>query len=363
MAKAIEVVADGKPTAIQIRNVYYMFLYAWDQFTGNRETELQVSESTNLVELFVKVLLSGARRLMRRGLDRGYLEVVEETSSPRGRFIIGESLKRTTYLRGTTVCLFDELSPNLLHNQIIKATIKRLLDSGILAGDLAQKLRIVEKNMSEVADLRLSDDVFGRVKLTRNTRHYSLLMNICHLLHKHFLVGEGSGRGVFQNFLEDETAFHALFEKFVRNFYRREQNEYGVSASQVPWDVQDSLSTNNRFLPIMQTDIVLQSSARTLVIDTKYYNHVLIGRGAPKVQSGHLYQILTYLSQWEKSRGSQLSPDGILLYAKTAGEHVDLTYRISGLGLRVRTIDLNQPWEGVHSDLLAVLGQQRTDRT
>jgi 5-methylcytosine-specific restriction enzyme subunit McrC len=103
MAKAIEVVADGKPTAIQIRNVYYMFLYAWDQFTGNRETELQVSESTNLVELFVKVLLSGARRLMRRGLDRGYLEVVEETSSPRGRFIIGESLKRTTYLRGTTV--------------------------------------------------------------------------------------------------------------------------------------------------------------------------------------------------------------------------------------------------------------------
>jgi 5-methylcytosine-specific restriction enzyme subunit McrC len=259
--------------------------------------------------------------------------------------------------------LFDELSPNLLHNQIIKATIKRLLDSGILAGDLAQKLRIVEKNMSEVADLRLSDDVFGRVKLTRNTRHYSLLMNICHLLHKHFLVGEGSGRGVFQNFLEDETAFHALFEKFVRNFYRREQNEYGVSASQVPWDVQDSLSTNNRFLPIMQTDIVLQSSARTLVIDTKYYNHVLIGRGAPKVQSGHLYQILTYLSQWEKSRGSQLSPDGILLYAKTAGEHVDLTYRISGLGLRVRTIDLNQPWEGVHSDLLAVLGQQRTDRT
>jgi 5-methylcytosine-specific restriction enzyme subunit McrC len=153
---------------------------------------------------------------------------------------------------------------------------------------------------------------------------------------------------------------HALFERFVRNFYKREQSFYTVAASQVPWDVNDPVPEEVSFLPVMQTDIVLRSGERTLIIDTKYYNQVLAGRGSPKVQSAHLYQILTYLSQWSQSNLLKSRPDGLLLYAKTAGEAVRLSYTISGFRLQVQTIDLNQPWPSIHSDLLTLVHPEIT---
>jgi 5-methylcytosine-specific restriction enzyme subunit McrC len=95
---------------IPIKNVYYLLLYAWDRFTPGHQVEVGEEGSPDLPNLLARVLVGRTRGLMRRGLDRSYEGNVEETGSPRGRFLVGESARRASLVRGRLVCQFDDLS-------------------------------------------------------------------------------------------------------------------------------------------------------------------------------------------------------------------------------------------------------------
>ena len=87
---------------IPIRNLYYLFLYAWARFPGGAVGEAGIDESPDLPNLFAKLLLAGTRRLFRRGLDRGYETFTDEIVGPRGRLRLDRMVKETTQLRGTS---------------------------------------------------------------------------------------------------------------------------------------------------------------------------------------------------------------------------------------------------------------------
>jgi 5-methylcytosine-specific restriction enzyme subunit McrC len=81
------------------------------------------------VDLFAKVMIGGIKHLIRRGIDRGYIPITEELSTVRGRIHVYESIKPAIHKRPRLVCTFDDLSHDVLHNQILKATILRLIVS------------------------------------------------------------------------------------------------------------------------------------------------------------------------------------------------------------------------------------------
>ena len=70
---------------IPIRNLYYLFCYAWERFPEGGATDVGIDACPDLQNLFARILVNGINQLMRRGLDRGYIEIEEETRSPRGR--------------------------------------------------------------------------------------------------------------------------------------------------------------------------------------------------------------------------------------------------------------------------------------
>ena len=117
----------------------------------------------------------------------------------------------------------------------------------------------------------------------------------------------------------------ALFEAFVRNFLRREQTTFDVSTPKVPWDLESIGGSDPAWLPEMRTDITLTNASRRVVVETKYYATPYQSRyGSKKLISGHLYQLLTYLSQL--AAGGGIKPIGVLLYAGTGSEQ--LQYRL-----------------------------------
>jgi 5-methylcytosine-specific restriction enzyme subunit McrC len=296
------------------------------------------------VDLFAKVLINGVRRLLRRGLDRHYLEVEEETASPRGRFLLSETFKRTTLIRGRAVCAYDELSADIPHNQVLKATLRTLAARQGINPGLAQELRTLHRQMAGVSDRPLARSLFQRVQLSRNNRHYDLLLRICGLILDGLLPGEGEGRTRFADILEDEARMSTVFEAFVRNFYRSEQTAFRVGADHLAWDAVSHDPQHARFLPVM----------RTLVLDAKYYHTTLVRHwhGSEKVRSGHLYQLLTYLRHVDQP-ATQVQ--GILLYPRTSTEDLRLDYTIAGHRVRVHTLALDQPWPAIAGDLLDLL--------
>jgi 5-methylcytosine-specific restriction enzyme subunit McrC len=102
---------------------------------------------------------------------------------------------------------------------------------------------------------------------------------------------------------------------------------------------------------MMQSDIILQKGHRTIIIDTKYYSKTMQSHhGRTTYISGNLYQIYAYVMNYRKGVFGDVS--GVLLYAKTDEAITpDEDLIISGNKISLKTLDLNQEWNGITGQL------------
>ena len=112
---------------IPIQNIYYLLSYAWNKLEESRIVSVKAETCDTVVDLFAKVLANGMSYILRRGIDRGYTPYCEETGVLRGKIDFPTTLKRNYSSIPRVYCEYDELNYNVLHNQIIKTTIYRLI--------------------------------------------------------------------------------------------------------------------------------------------------------------------------------------------------------------------------------------------
>lgn len=347
---------------IPIQNVYYLLCYAWDQMEAGRRVDVGAHGHTEWVDLFAQVLVTGTRRVMRQGLDRGYETKDEATARVRGRIDFSTSLKRAQLPQGRAHCQYDELSRNVLHNRILRSTIQRLAQVSSLNDRLTTALRQLDRRLDGIDPVPLTGATFRRVQLHAGNAVYRFLMNVCELIQQQTVPTEDGTGQRFRDLLRDEMRMWKVFERFVFNFYRREQDRYHVQRRQIEWDFAATVpeATRRRF-PSMETDIVLTpasgtASPRALIIDTKFYSDTLQSHhGTQSYHSTNLYQLFAYLKNAEAKGDPYTQADGLLLYP-TTGPTLDDTARIQGHRLRIRTLNLAQDWAGIRRDLLRLIG-------
>jgi len=339
--------------SIPIQNIYYLLCYAWDQLEEGKIIDVAAEDPMSLAELFAKVLANGTSHLVRRGFDRGYIQHSEETPRLRGRLTLASSMKHLSWLRGRMVCEFDELSHDILHNRILKTTIEKLLQVREIPQKTRNQLREQAGFLSNVRQVRLTSSLFRRVHLHRNNRFYRFLLNICELIHDSMLPEEETGHTRFRDFVRDSGKMPTLFEQFVRNFYKREQNEFQVDRITLSWQAlgrEEDLAV----LPGMHTDVSLRSPDRSIILDCKFYKEAMSRhRGSLKIHSPNLYQLYAYIRNAESRQGWENS-GGILLYP-AVGTDFDHQYIIAGHPVRVVSVDLARPWREIHQRLLSIL--------
>ncbi|NOJ39981.1 5-methylcytosine restriction system specificity protein McrC [Bradyrhizobium australiense] len=339
---------------IPIRNIYYLFCYAWERFPEGGSTEAGVDDCPDLPNLFARVLINGARRLLRRGLDRGYISFEEELRSPRGRLLIDRTIKEQTLQRGAISCQVDELSQDVLHNQIIKSTAVVLANHRLIAPSLAHELRLICGRMGAVSVLRLRPGLFRNVQLSRNNAQYSALMRLCEFVCRAMLPDEVGSGSRFFDILRDEERMSRVFEDFLRNFYFYEQSAFTVRREDMRWRFDSGPGGDPTLMPIMRTDIVLRSPRSTVVMDAKFYADPFPrSSGTPKIRSSHLYQLFAYMKH-ASDRAPRLPVRGALVYA-SPGDGCLHRYRLDGHEIAVAAIDLRRPWMQVHSALIGLL--------
>ncbi|QRN94771.1 hypothetical protein JRI60_37510 [Archangium violaceum] len=339
---------------VPVRNVYYLLCYAWDHADMAPLADVGGLDVGPLQDLLAHVLVSGVAGLLRRGLDRAYVEHEEALRSPRGRLDVSVTLKRNLERSSRAVCRYDELSHDVLHNRLLRATMLRLASAGV-APHLARELTNAARRMREVSPIEPVPALFRRVQLHRNNAHYGFLLHTCELAMR-FLVPEQHGQGFrFVDFRADEREMGALFEAFVRNFLKREQDHFRVGGEVIRWAAEPVLPGAEALLPSMRTDISLVAPGHKVILDAKFYTRPLrTGRdGRKKLREEHLYQVFAYLKNLE-ARGHGAADTGVLLYA-TSGERFDYRYRLGGHELRACSLDLDQPWPGIREDLLRLV--------
>jgi 5-methylcytosine-specific restriction endonuclease McrBC regulatory subunit McrC len=163
---------------IPVENVYYLFCYAWNRFEEARTISTGAAESPDLPNLLAKVLLAGTRSLLSRGLDRGYLIQEEELSTIRGHIELGATLQLQARNARRVQCTFDELSHDLLHNRLLKASLRLLSKAQSLQPALARELQILAARIPRVSDVRLSAARFAGMARSSSSRPGSLRRDV-----------------------------------------------------------------------------------------------------------------------------------------------------------------------------------------
>jgi 5-methylcytosine-specific restriction enzyme subunit McrC len=338
---------------IPVENVYYLLLYAWRRIGHGPQIEVRDRGFVHLHDLFAHVLAETASRLLSRGLDRQYLEVDDVIGGIRGKLDLTATLQRNHLANARAHCRFDELHYDVLHNRILKATLRSLLGLDLDA-EIRTRVRRLHQKLDAVADVRIERRDFGRVQIHRNNRAYDFALRLCRLIHDNLMIEEGAARASFRDLRRDDRQMAALFEEFVFNFFDIEQRVYRVSRPHIAWHEASGTVADLEMLPTMRTDVVLESPHRCVILDTKYYAEALAGRfEGKKLRSGHLYQIFAYIEN-RAARDGAVAHEGMLLYP-VVDDAFAFDYRLKGHRVTIRSIDLNQPWEGIRGDLLRLV--------
>ena len=167
---------------IPVANLYYLLCYAWDEFAPRQMDRYAAEDFPDTFHLFSRQLIVGVRALHRQGFETGYIPLEESTSNPRGRILMAPSIRTRAMSPKKVYCAFDEMSADILSNQILKATLRRLTGEETLQGPLRRELRQTMGLLASVRDIELTRRVFHSVRVHQNNRLYSFLMTICHFL-------------------------------------------------------------------------------------------------------------------------------------------------------------------------------------
>ena len=340
--------------AIPIQNIYYLLCYAWNKLDESDIVDVKTIDSTELIDLFAKVLSNGVSRLLKQGLDRYYIEQEHFEYGIKGKLKLSATIKQNTLPLQCTICDYDEFEFDILHNQILKTTISKLLRTKSLNPDIKDELHKLFIKLPPITEISIRNAHFNQVRLHRNNYHYDFLLKVCQILHDNFFIDETAGVYKFKDFLREEKAMARLFEAFVRNFYKLE-SEYSVSRDSISWKFVSESTEALNMLPAMNTDITLRLGTRKIIIDTKYYKEAFQTYfDKQMISSSNLYQLFSYLLNQEDGTELTRNCEGILLYP-SIDDDFEHNFQYQNHKIKIKSINLNQDWQMIKTELLQIV--------
>jgi len=337
---------------IPIKNIYYLLSYAWNKLEEGSKMNLQEDDYSTSLNLFARVFDNILTIIIKRGLDRNYIAVKDKIRTIKGRIDFNSTIKTLSHLNKKYYCDFDNFSEDILTNQIIKATLRTLLNSDINS-ELKTHLKKKRLSFSSIKFIELNNTHFRKVTIDRNNAYYQFMILICKMIHENSVLDEGSGNRIFREFTGTDKQYAALFEAFVLNFYKRHvSKKYKVKGSEIiNWDMEEK----DPYFPLMRTDITLENrkTKKKTIIDTKFKENIFAyNYDNPKFHSSNLYQMYAYVKNFNVEKNSDV--EGMLLYPTTHTEISTEKY-IGGHKFKLQTINLNQDWSLIEKDLLSIV--------
>ncbi|MCI8446130.1 MAG: 5-methylcytosine-specific restriction endonuclease system specificity protein McrC [Bacilli bacterium] len=334
---------------ISIKNIYWMMAYAFRNINEQEIKKIKEENFENIYELLCTMITIELSKLIKKGLCREYITVDEELSSLKGKILINESIKKNLQLKAKMYCSYDEYSSNIYLNKIIKSTCMYLIKSKKVKDIIKiRKLKNVLSYLNDIEELESYHINWNSIKYSKNNKMYRVIINICYLVFNGLLLNREDGSIEFRNYIDDQE-MHKLYEKFILEYYRCHYHSLSANASEIEWNTSDMIN----LLPKMQSDIMLYSGDRKLIIDAKYYSNMYQSNqyfNKEKFKSNNLYQIFTYVKNEDKEENGKVT--GMLLYAKTDDNDEQwLVFKLGKNEFIISNLDLSEDFEKVEKHL------------
>lgn len=337
-----------------IKNIYYMLTYAFKVLKQKNYEEVASESFDNIYDLFATILVKGVNKQVKQGLFKEYVIHQENLATVRGKINMRETIMNKMQRKQLIACEYDELTEDNLLNQVIKATIYLLLSEESVKRQSKIQLKQLLIHFSEVSVMNPKEIPWHTIQYQQNNQTYQMLMNICYFIIEELLLT--TVQGSYHSPMFSEENMNLLFERFVLNYYKQHYRDITVHAPHIKWNTdQEYKQEDEVYLPRMETDIVLETNTKSLIIDTKFYSEPMTKND--KLQSANLYQIFSYVKNMDRKNLGTVS--GMLLYAQTERDlYPHFKYRVDGNLISAKTLNLNQDFGAIQYQLNQIIEEQ-----
>ncbi len=258
---------------------------------------VSASEGEYLVDFMAKLYLEVVNSLVSEGLYKNYVSIIEEIPSLKGRLLVTQNIRYPRLTHEKFWCEYDEISSDVLENQILLYCSK-LLSSLVIDKSIKSQLHDFELILENhgVSEVVLESYHLDLVSLQKLNEHYEGALQLCEFIIR---------LAWYDDFTSDTNVpifgflynMNSLFQNFVTKVVREVYPKFTVNAKPTYLELLERITITNQYdavdvrkitLPKLIPDIVVgdkKSKKPILVIDTKYKD---------SVSNNDIYQSISY---------------------------------------------------------------------
>jgi 5-methylcytosine-specific restriction enzyme subunit McrC len=286
-----------------------------------------------VLELLIRLFCRRLADAVRQGMPRRYLEHEDDLSSLRGRLDVTRQFSRHAVSPQKLACRFDDLSPDIAMNRVMRTAISRLLRLA-QAPDNQRMLRELNFAYADVTEVPVKALRWDLITLDRTNQRWRDLLSFARLFlsDQYQRASAGSIDGYALLF-----EMNALFENYVARLLPRAL--VGRDLRVVPQGGhRDCLFEGEVGRFRTKPDLIIRHGERTvMVIDTKWKRMTRqIDDPKQGVSQGDVYQLMAYSQLYRcpnvmllYPHHSELPPDPICTHYAIGAPNAEATLSVA----------------------------------
>lgn len=272
-------------------------------------------KKVDLSHVLKNLFITELYKELKRGMYQEYRPVTNNINHLKGKLVISQHIRKNAFLPIKAFCEYDELSPNILFNQVLKAALRVIYPYIQNTSLKSQTIKIFEI-FKEVDDVYLTLPTLKNIQCNRQNHHYEGVLQLAIAILSSTSMSTGQNNKIAFSFL---FKMNDLFEGYIGQLLKKI-----LISPKYKLDLQHTekrllLNVNSgRENILLKPDFVIsaihdQTFMQKIIIDTKWKNisinsHLLY-------QQSDIYQMYAYIMAYESAEQC------IIVYPKT-GESV-----------------------------------------
>ncbi|MCY4311238.1 MAG: restriction endonuclease [Rhodospirillaceae bacterium] len=315
----------------------HMLAVVWDiDVDTGAITQLGWQRDT-ILELLIRLFCNKLADAVRQGMPRQYIDQEADLPALRGRLDVTRQFSALAISPQKLACRFDGLSPDIAHNQVMRAAIGKLSRLARAPDNqrILRELNFAYADISEVPTGALRWDL---IVLDRTNRRWrELLFLACRFLddrHQQTSAGPIHGHALL-------FEMNVLFEAYVAKLLTRALADTDLSVS-AQGGLRHCLFERDAGRFQTRPDLIVRRGRRTsLIIDTKW-KRITTHDDDPKhgVSQADVYQLMAYGQIYDCPQVMLLFPHHAALPPDPILQRYSIARRDANEDLFIATLDV-----------------------
>lgn len=246
--------------SLRVENAAIFLLNTYRDLRKERLDRVDLANIHSIQEVYAICLSDAVEVLGKRGLYKEYIKQEDvELTSPKGRIEIQKSISRQTKIKGKLICSYDELSDDVIHNQIIKSTLYHTIYNKDIGNETIHRLQKALTYFNGIKIIDTKNINFKDIKFNNSNIRYKTVLSLCKTL-----LEIDSIEKIIDYTFEDKL--YVTFKNQLYNFYNANyKDKYKISTKSIKQNEDEK-----RFEQLIYKQrhlIVIRSEDKALIID------------------------------------------------------------------------------------------------